>query len=267
VSHTHSIVDQRDVSNLKTVIGDGVRITYHATVQRARTWARTPWWGRWRWQRSDVRPYHMNVGIPAKSVRVKPNAPPEAYKVTLRKERRSPGCGRRLGSAIYQAGAGSIPNGPSSTQPGNVLMAILNNTPYNLIYSQTYSNHGDIEMIPGTIGPSGTGNVGGSIFNAWNTFGVYGASGALELTITDPATNAQIGTLSIAYSNHISGNANATAVDFNQSLESWFNTFNSNTQYSIATAELQASNPYPQFNAAAGVNPTGTTTMVVTLSS
>jgi hypothetical protein len=26
------------------------------------------------------------VGIPAKSVRVKPNAPPEAYKVTLRRE-------------------------------------------------------------------------------------------------------------------------------------------------------------------------------------
>ncbi|HEU4884472.1 MAG TPA: hypothetical protein VFT45_19600, partial [Longimicrobium sp.] len=31
-SHTHSIVDQRDVSNLRTVIADGVRITYHATV-------------------------------------------------------------------------------------------------------------------------------------------------------------------------------------------------------------------------------------------
>jgi acetyltransferase-like isoleucine patch superfamily enzyme len=27
----------------------------------------------------DVRPYHVNVGIPAKSIRVKPNAPPEAY--------------------------------------------------------------------------------------------------------------------------------------------------------------------------------------------
>ena len=27
----------------------------------------------------DVRPYHVNVGIPAKSIRIKPNAPPEAY--------------------------------------------------------------------------------------------------------------------------------------------------------------------------------------------
>jgi acetyltransferase-like isoleucine patch superfamily enzyme len=26
----------------------------------------------------DVRPYHVNVGIPAKSVRVKPNAPTDA---------------------------------------------------------------------------------------------------------------------------------------------------------------------------------------------
>lgn len=31
-SHTHSIADQRDVEAPKTVIGDGVRITYHATV-------------------------------------------------------------------------------------------------------------------------------------------------------------------------------------------------------------------------------------------
>src|SRR5919107_6025899 len=31
-SHTHSIVDQLDVSDLQTVLCDGVRITYHATV-------------------------------------------------------------------------------------------------------------------------------------------------------------------------------------------------------------------------------------------
>ena len=35
----------------------------------------------------DVRPYHVNVGIPAKSIRVKPSAPPEAY-VTERVARR-----------------------------------------------------------------------------------------------------------------------------------------------------------------------------------
>ena len=31
-SHTHSIVDQKDVTNARTVLEDDVRITYHATV-------------------------------------------------------------------------------------------------------------------------------------------------------------------------------------------------------------------------------------------
>jgi acetyltransferase-like isoleucine patch superfamily enzyme len=36
---------------------------------------------------SDVRPYHVHVGIPAKSVRVKPNAP--AHDVIRRPSRHS----------------------------------------------------------------------------------------------------------------------------------------------------------------------------------
>ena len=74
-SHTHSIVDQRDVSNIPTVLEDGVRITYHATVLagvRVRTEAMV---GAMALATKHVRPYHVNVGIPAKSVRVKPNAP------------------------------------------------------------------------------------------------------------------------------------------------------------------------------------------------
>jgi acetyltransferase-like isoleucine patch superfamily enzyme len=85
-SHTHSIVDQRDVSNLKTVIGDGVRITYHATVLAGTHVGENAMVGAMALATKDVRPYHVNVGIPAKSVRVKPNAPPEVYKLTLRKE-------------------------------------------------------------------------------------------------------------------------------------------------------------------------------------
>lgn len=85
-SHTHSIVDQRDVSNLKTVIGDGVRITYHATVLAGTQVGENAMVGAMALATKDVRPYHVNVGIPAKSVRVKPNAPPEAYKVTIRKD-------------------------------------------------------------------------------------------------------------------------------------------------------------------------------------
>jgi acetyltransferase-like isoleucine patch superfamily enzyme len=74
-SHTHSIVDQKDVSNIPTVLEDGVRITYHATVLagvRVRTEAMV---GAMAVATKHVRPYHVNVGIPAKSVRVKPNAP------------------------------------------------------------------------------------------------------------------------------------------------------------------------------------------------
>ncbi|HST58911.1 MAG TPA: acyltransferase, partial [Longimicrobium sp.] len=85
-SHTHSIVDQRDVSNLKTVIEDGVRITYHATVLAGTHVGANAMVGAMALATKDVRPFHVNVGIPAKSVRVKPNAPPEAYKLTLRKD-------------------------------------------------------------------------------------------------------------------------------------------------------------------------------------
>ncbi len=74
-SHTHSIVDQKDVTNAVTHLEDDVRITYHATVLagvRVRTNAMV---GAMALATKDVRPYHVNVGIPAKSVRVKPNAP------------------------------------------------------------------------------------------------------------------------------------------------------------------------------------------------
>ncbi len=85
-SHTHSIVDQRDVSNLRTVIADGVRVTYHATVLAGTHVGENAMVGAMAVATKDVRPYHVNVGIPAKSVRVKPNAPPEMYKVTLRSQ-------------------------------------------------------------------------------------------------------------------------------------------------------------------------------------
>jgi acetyltransferase-like isoleucine patch superfamily enzyme len=74
-SHTHSIVEQRDVTNAKTVIGPGVRITYHATVLAGVHVAEQSMVGALALATKDVRPYHVYVGIPAKSVRVKPNAP------------------------------------------------------------------------------------------------------------------------------------------------------------------------------------------------
>ena len=74
-SHTHSIVDQTDVTNAVTRLDDGVRITYHATVLAGVHVCTEGMVGAVAVATKDVRGYHVNVGIPAKSVRVKPNAP------------------------------------------------------------------------------------------------------------------------------------------------------------------------------------------------
>ncbi len=78
-SHTHSIVEQADVTNAPTVLEDGVRITYHATVLAGVRVGTQGMVGAVAVATKDVRPYHVNVGIPAKSVRVKPNAPPDSW--------------------------------------------------------------------------------------------------------------------------------------------------------------------------------------------
>ena len=88
-SHTHSIVEQKDVTNARTVLEDDVRVTYHATVLAGVRVGRNSMVGAVAVATKDVRPFHVNVGIPAKSIRVKPNAPPEAY-VTERVMRRDP---------------------------------------------------------------------------------------------------------------------------------------------------------------------------------
>lgn len=74
-SHTHDIVDGRDVTNARTVLRDNVRITYHATVLAGVEVGEQGMVGAMAVATKDVRPYHVYVGIPAKSVRVKPNAP------------------------------------------------------------------------------------------------------------------------------------------------------------------------------------------------
>ena len=87
-SHTHSIVEQRDVTNVATVLGDGVRVTYHATVLAGVHVGEQGMVGAMAVATKDVRPYHVNVGIPAKSITVKPNAPPgEAYVSAAARER------------------------------------------------------------------------------------------------------------------------------------------------------------------------------------
>jgi len=86
-SHTHSIVDQKDVTDAVTRLDDGVRITYHATVLAGVHVNTEGMVGAMAVATKDVRPYHVNVGIPAKSVRVKPNAPHGPEDVTAVKPR------------------------------------------------------------------------------------------------------------------------------------------------------------------------------------
>jgi len=81
-SHTHSIVEQKDVTNAQTIIEKDVRITYHATVLAGVHVAENSMVGAMAMATKDVRPYHVYVGIPAKSVRVKPNAPESQENVT-----------------------------------------------------------------------------------------------------------------------------------------------------------------------------------------
>ncbi|HEV8362060.1 MAG TPA: acyltransferase [Gemmatimonadaceae bacterium] len=88
-SHTHSIVEQKDVTNAVTVLEDGVRITYHATVLAGVRVGENAMVGACAVATKDVRPYHVNVGIPAKSVRVKPNAPGGHEILSTTRERRT----------------------------------------------------------------------------------------------------------------------------------------------------------------------------------
>ncbi|MDH5643374.1 MAG: acyltransferase [Gemmatimonadota bacterium] len=74
-SHTHDLADQSDVTNHVTVLEDGVRITYHATVLSGVRVGTNAMVGAGAVATKDVPPYHINLGIPAKPVRLKPNAP------------------------------------------------------------------------------------------------------------------------------------------------------------------------------------------------
>jgi acetyltransferase-like isoleucine patch superfamily enzyme len=88
-SHTHSIVEQRDVTNAVTRIDDGVRVTYHATVLAGVHVHEQGMVGAMAVATKDVRPYHVYVGIPAKSVRVKPNAPDSGHVLRTSSDRQS----------------------------------------------------------------------------------------------------------------------------------------------------------------------------------
>ncbi|HZQ41989.1 MAG TPA: acyltransferase [Acidobacteriaceae bacterium] len=65
-SHTHDLVDQRNVSNLRTEIGPRARITYHATVLAGTKVGPDAMLGALGLATRDIPPHTVSLGIPAK---------------------------------------------------------------------------------------------------------------------------------------------------------------------------------------------------------
>ena len=70
-SHTHDIVNQRDISNRRTEIGPRARITYHATVLAGTNVGPDAMLGAFALATRDVPPHTLSLGIPAKPKRQK----------------------------------------------------------------------------------------------------------------------------------------------------------------------------------------------------
>ena len=70
-SHTHDIEDIGKVYNQVTRIGDGARITYHATVLAGVQMGNDSLLGTGAVATEDVEPHHIKVGVPARTVRIK----------------------------------------------------------------------------------------------------------------------------------------------------------------------------------------------------
>jgi acetyltransferase-like isoleucine patch superfamily enzyme len=70
-SHTHDIEEISRVYNRVTRIGDGARITYHATVLAGVQVGEHALVGTGAVATGDVEPYHIKVGVPAKTVKIK----------------------------------------------------------------------------------------------------------------------------------------------------------------------------------------------------
>jgi acetyltransferase-like isoleucine patch superfamily enzyme len=70
-SHSHDIDDIHKVYTPQTKIGDGARITYHATVLAGIEIGEHAMVGTSAVVTSNVEPYHIVVGIPAKTVKIK----------------------------------------------------------------------------------------------------------------------------------------------------------------------------------------------------
>ena len=71
-SHSHDLVEGRDITTPVTVIGAGVRITYHATVMSGVHLADGTMLGSFGMATRDTDPHTIYAGIPAKKIKDKP---------------------------------------------------------------------------------------------------------------------------------------------------------------------------------------------------
>lgn len=71
-SHSHDIVDPKEVATPLTVVGEGVRITYHATILAGVHVADDSMVGAMALATRDTTPHTVHVGIPARPVKTKP---------------------------------------------------------------------------------------------------------------------------------------------------------------------------------------------------
>jgi len=97
-SHDHDVVDQTEVRNYHTIIEDDARVTYDAMVSAGCKVGRNALVGARAVVQADVPAHHIAVGMPAKSVKVKPGFEDEAVPVDDGGERNK--AERELGYAL-----------------------------------------------------------------------------------------------------------------------------------------------------------------------
>lgn len=73
-SHTHDVVDPREVRTPVTILEDDVRVTYHATVLAGVRVAEDSMVGAMALATRDTEPNHVHVGIPARPAKEKEKA-------------------------------------------------------------------------------------------------------------------------------------------------------------------------------------------------
>ena len=72
-SHSHGVVEGRDIATPVTAIGAGVRVTYHATVMSGVHLAEGTMLGAFGVATKDTEPHAVYAGIPAKKIKDKPD--------------------------------------------------------------------------------------------------------------------------------------------------------------------------------------------------